>query len=336
MNGAPDTTDRRPRVLALSGGIGGAKLALGLYRVLPAWELAVVANTGDDFEHFGLPISPDVDTLMYTLSGENNQEQGWGRADETWTFMEQLGRFGGETWFQLGDGDLAVHMQRAEAFKRGDTLSTITADLCRRLGVEAHIWPMSDSPVRTLVDTADGRELPFQRYFVEEACKPVVSGFRFAGVDAAEPNDSFLALLADPALHTVIVCPSNPFVSVDPILAIPGVLDALGACPAPVIAVSPIVGGDAIKGPAAKMMREMNQPVSPVSIALHYAGLLDGFILDHADSGLADSLDIPSLVTDTVMRTLEDREALARDVLAFAERISANEDSSASTVQRVV
>ncbi len=314
-----------PRVLALSGGIGGAKLALGLYRVLEPWRLAVVVNTGDDFEHLGLPISPDVDTLMYTLAGENDRDQGWGRAGETWTFMEQMERLGGEAWFRLGDGDLAVHVRRAECLEEGLTLSAVTADFCRRLGVRAHIWPMSDAPVRTVVETADGRQLPFQHYLVREACRPEVRGFRYQGAETAEANGSFLDLLGDPALRAVVVCPSNPFVSIDPILAVPGVREALAACPAPIIAVSPIVGGRAVKGPAAKMLRELGLPVDAASVARHYGDLPDGFVLDDADAALADGLAIPTLVTATVMDSLEDRESLAREVLAFAERIGRRE-----------
>lgn len=311
----------KPRVLALSGGIGGAKLALGFYRTLKPWELAVVVNTGDDFEHFGLHISPDVDTLMYTLSGENNTELGWGRAGETWAFLEQLKHLGGETWFQLGDGDLAVHVRRTESLKEGVSLSAITADLFRRMGVTAHVWPMSDQPVRTMIDAADGREIPFQNYFVQERCEPAVSGFRFEGADAAKPNAAFMELLADPLLEAVIVCPSNPFVSVDPMLSIPGVRRALKSCSASVIAVSPIVGGEAIKGPTAKMMQELDIPVDPLSVAGHYADFLDGFILDNADADHAASLDIPTFVTGTVMQSLDDRKNLARDALSFAQQL---------------
>ena len=330
MNLSQDTDHPRPRVLALSGGIGGAKLALGLYSILEPWELAVLVNTGDDFEHFGLHISPDVDTLMYTLSGENNTELGWGRAGETWAFLEQLKRLGGESWFQLGDGDLAVHVRRTECLKGDVTLSAITADLFQRMGIEAHVWPMSDQPVGTMVYAADGRELPFQNYFVQERCEPAVSGFHFTGADTAKPNSSFMELLRDPSLDAVIVCPSNPYVSVDPILALPGVRAALKACPVPVIAVSPIVSGDAIKGPTAKMMKELNIAVDPLSVARHYADFLDGFVLDDTDADHADSLEIPSLVTQTVMQTLDDRKGLARDVLSFAGRIKADDPSNSA------
>ncbi len=320
-----DTGKTNPSVLAISGGIGGAKLALGLYRILAPYELAVAVNTGDDFEHFGLHIAPDVDTLMYTLAGENNTELGWGRAGETWMFLEQLKRLGGETWFQLGDSDLAVHVTRTEALKQGRTLSAVTADLFKRMGITAHVWPMSDQPVRTMVDTADGRKLPFQNYFVQERCEPAVSGFRFAGAELAMPNASFIELLGDPTLEAVIICPSNPFVSVDPILALPGVRDALKACPAPVVAISPIVGGEAIKGPLAKMMRELDIPTDPLSIATHYGDFLNGFILDETDADHAASLNVPTMVTKTVMQSLDDRETLARDALSFAQRIKMGE-----------
>lgn len=312
-----------PSVLAFSGGVGGAKLALGLYRVLEPWNLAVVANTGDDFEHLGLPIAPDTDTIMYTLAGENNRELGWGRAGETWTFMAEIERLGGETWFGLGDGDLAVHMQRAERLRQGDTLSTVTADFCRRKGIEAEILPMSDDPISTKVISDGGREVDFQHYLVRDACEPVAHGFRYVGAEHAEPNQRLMALLRDPSLRAVVICPSNPYVSIDPILVLPGVREALSACPVPVVAVSPIVGGRAIKGPLAKMLAEQELPVNALSIARHYEGLLSGFVLDQEDGDLAEDLELPVLVTQTIMRELEDHNALAQDVLEFADGLGA-------------
>ncbi len=312
---------RSPRILCLSGGVGGAKLALGLYRVLAPRELAVLVNTGDDFEHLGLHISPDLDTVMYTLAGENNARQGWGRADETWTFMQQMRRLDGASWFQLGDGDLAIHTRRTELLGQGKKLSEVTTELCARLGVEATVLPMSDDPVRTRVATADGRDLMFQHYLVRELAEPVVRGFRFAGADTAQPNPDLLALLRNPGLRAIVICPSNPFVSIDPIFAVPGIYEALKTCRAPILAVSPLVGGHAIKGPLAKMLAELQLPVNALSIAGHYRDLLSGFILDTLDQALAGSLKIPVRVTDTVMQSMSDRESLARTTLEFADEL---------------
>ncbi len=311
------------RVLCLSGGIGGAKLALGLYRILDPWELAVLSNTGDDFEHFGLYISPDLDTVMYTLAGENNIEQGWGRAGETWTFIEQMQRLGGATWFRLGDGDLAIHMRRTELLGQGKKLGEITAELCHRLNVEADLLPMSDDPVRTVVATADGRELMFQHYLVRELAEPVAREFRYVGADQARPNPHLLSLLQEPGLQAIVICPSNPYVSIDPILAVPGIRDALKACQAPIVAVSPIVGGQAIKGPLAKMLAEQQLPVNALTVAECYQDLLSGFVLDIQDAELATALKIPARVTNTVMLSLQDRENLARTVLEFARELGA-------------
>ncbi len=308
------------RVAAISGGIGGAKLALGLYRTLPPDSLTVVCNTGDDFEHLGLHVAPDVDTVMYTLAGIANAETGWGRAHETWTFMSALEALGGETWFRLGDGDLATHIERTRRLAAGESLSTITDDLRRSLGVRARLVPMSDAPVRTLVDSAEG-VLPLQRYFVERRCMPRVRGFRFAGAETARPAPALLQALASDALEAVVICPSNPFISVEPVLAVGGVRAALARCRAPVVAVSPIIAGDSVKGPTAKMMRELGLAVSPVTVAARYAGLLRGFVLDAADADAARSMSLPCLTTATLMRDDADRERLAREVLAFARSL---------------
>ena len=221
------------RVVAFSGGVGGARLVLGLSRLVPGEGLLVVANTGDDFEHLGLDVAPDLDTLMYTLAGLADPDTGWGRAGETWAFMSALAALGGEGWFRLGDGDLATHVERTRRLARGETLSAITADFCRRLGVGARLLPMSDQPVRTMVET-EGGELAFQRYFVERRCAPEVRGFRFAGLDRAHPHPEWFGALARPDTVAAILCPSNPFISIDPILALPGVREALRASPAPV------------------------------------------------------------------------------------------------------
>ncbi|HEV2100577.1 MAG TPA: 2-phospho-L-lactate transferase, partial [Stellaceae bacterium] len=263
-------------VLALSGGIGGAKLALGLYRILPPRALTVVANTGDDFEHLGLTVSPDLDTLLYTLAGLDNPAMGWGRRDETWTFMAALERLGGETWFKLGDGDLATHVERTRRLAGGESLSHITDDFRRRLGISARLIPMTDDRVRTRLLTDEGW-LDFQDYFVHRQCAPSVREIAFAGAPAARPLPEFMAALAAPNLRQVVICPSNPFISIDPILSLPGVRDALSSCHAPVVAVSPIIDGKAVKGPTAKMMAELGLPVTATAVARHYGDLLDHY-----------------------------------------------------------
>jgi LPPG:FO 2-phospho-L-lactate transferase len=308
-------------VLALSGGVGGAKLALGLYRVLPPDTLTVIANTGDDFEHLGLAISPDLDTLLYTLSGRANPELGWGRDGETWTFMNALEALGGETWFRLGDGDLATHVERTRRLRADETLSEITDDFRRRLGIRARLLPMSDAPVRTRLRTKTGW-LDFQDYFVRLRCEPRISELVFAGAEAARPHPEVLAALADPELRAVIVCPSNPFISIDPILAVPGIRAALLACRAPIVAVSPIVAGQAVKGPTAKMMAELGLPVDAATPARHYRDFLDIYVADDADAEAVAALDLPVVLAPTLMRSLDDREALARTVVAAADRFN--------------
>jgi LPPG:FO 2-phospho-L-lactate transferase len=311
------------RVLALSGGVGGAKLALGLVHALPPEELLVVANTGDDFEHFGLLVCPDIDTVTYTLAGMSNLETGWGRAGESWNAMEALAQLGGETWFRLGDRDLALHLERTRRIAAGETLSTITADIARRLGIRAAIAPMSDQPVRTVVETPDG-PLPFQHYFVREQCRPRVTGFRFEGAETARPAPALTEAL-ERGVSGVVICPSNPFISIDPILAVPGVRQALRHNGAPVVAVSPIVGGRAIKGPTAKMMTELGLASGAAEVAEHYRGLIDGFVLDRSDAESAaavERLGVAVLVTGTVMQSLDDKTRLAEETLAFARSLA--------------
>jgi LPPG:FO 2-phospho-L-lactate transferase len=343
-------------VLALSGGVGGAKLALGLYRVLPPDTLTVVANTGDDFTHLGVQISPDLDTLLYTLSGNDNPELGWGRRGETWTFMTALEALGGETWFRLGDGDLATHVERTRRLKAGERLSAIMDDFRRRLGIAARLLPMSDDPVRTRLHTQEvvmpakagiqgpvserssldpgsplrsgrddgsvkGRWLDFQDYFVRRRCEPAIDRLEFVGAATAQPHPGFLAAFTDPGLRAVVICPSNPFISIDPILAVPGIRAALRDCPAPVVAVSPIIGGKAVKGPTAKMMAELGLPVDAAAVARHYRDFLDLYIADKADAAAVAGLDLPVVLTRTLMQSLADREALARTVLAAADRL---------------
>jgi LPPG:FO 2-phospho-L-lactate transferase len=316
-------SEGRRTVVALSGGIGGAKLALGLSLVLDPADVVVVANTGDDFQHLGLSISPDIDTVMYTLAGINNPVTGWGRRDETWRFMEALEQLGGETWFRLGDTDLATNMERTRRLAAGDTLSNITADFCRRLGVRCRVLPMSDDSVRTRVKTGQGW-LDFQDYFVRYQCAPVVEGFVFAGVESAAPSPGFLAALHDPALRAVVICPSNPFISIDPILSLRSIRDALRTCAAPVVAVSPIIGGQAVKGPTAKMMRELGLSVTAATVGERYADLLDGYVVDHRDTRDLNLSGVAIRATKTLMQTLDDRRHLATAVLGLADELSAS------------
>jgi LPPG:FO 2-phospho-L-lactate transferase len=306
-------------VLALSGGVGGAKLALGLYRVLPPDTLTLVANTGDDFEHLGLSISPDLDTLLYTLSGEANPELGWGRRDETWTFMAALEKLGGETWFRLGDGDLATHIERTRRLAADESLSSIIDRFRQRLGIAARLLPMSDDTIRTRLETDRGL-LDFQDYFVRLRCEPVVRSLQFAGAETARANPGLLAALSEPRLRAVIICPSNPFISIDPILAVPGVRQALRDCRAPVVAVSPIIGGKAVKGPTAKMMKELGLPVDAGTVARHYRDFVDIYIADEADRDAVAGLDMPVVLAPTLMVTDADRETLGRIALDGADR----------------
>ena len=314
------TSPSAAQVLALCGGIGGAKLALGLYRVLKPEQLAVIVNTGDDFEHLGLSISPDLDTLLYTLGGLADPERGWGRAHETWEFMRALGQLGGETWFQLGDRDMAVHIERSQWLRDGKSLSSFAEHVCRKFGIGARVLPMSDSAVRTIVETDEG-SLPFQHYFVRRRCEPLVQAIGFRGAAEAAPAPGLLNLMADPSLQAIVICPSNPYLSVDPILALPGVAAALAMAQAPVIAVSPIIGGKAVKGPLAKIMAELGLSVTNESIVAHYRGVIDAFVIDEADAADRDRIDLPVLVTHTLMRDMVDRERLAAEVIAFARTL---------------
>jgi LPPG:FO 2-phospho-L-lactate transferase len=313
----------RDRVVALSGGIGGAKLALGLSRVVEPYNLLVVANVGDDFEHLGLHISPDADTLMYTLAGLDNTKLGWGRRDETWSFMETLEALGGEDWFRLGDRDLAVHVERTRRLKAGETLSAITADFCRRLGVGPRVLPATDDRLRTRLRTDEGW-LDFQDYFVRLQCRPVVRELAFAGSEEARPQPDLLAALRDERLRAVVICPSNPFISVEPILAVSGMREALAACAAPVVAVSPIIGGRAIKGPTAKMMAELGMTPSAAAVAERYGDLIDGYVMDAIDAEEAAQVKPKVTLAPTLMTNLEEKEQLAHVVLEAADALGAS------------
>lgn len=305
-------------VVALSGGVGGAKLVHGLARVLGAQELTIVTNTGDDFVHLGLAISPDIDTILYTLADLVDPLQGWGRRDETWTFMAALGELGGETWFRLGDADLALHVERTHRLAGGATLTEVTAHLARQLRVGARVLPMSDDEVRTQLRT-DGGWLDFQDYFVRRRCEPPVREVRYAGADTATASADVLAALRGADLRAVVICPSNPLLSVGPILALPAIRAALAGCGAPVIAVSPIIGGKAVKGPTAKMMRELGIEPSAGEVARGYAGLIDAFVVDPTDAAGSFPSGVRVFTAPALMTTVEDRERLARAVLAAAD-----------------
>ena len=319
------------QLVALSGGIGGAKLAIGLSTVLEPDELLVIANTGDDFEHLGFTICPDIDTLLYTLGGLSNTELGWGRADETWFFMETLKKENPEqAWFLLGDKDLETHRYRKKTLELGKSLTDITADLVSRFQVGPEIVPMSDDPVRTwvLAGTGDRQEwLPFQEYFVRRQCKPRIHRIEYRGSLQATLSPRLEAVFGGCETRAIVLCPSNPFLSIDPILAVPGMVERLLACKAPVVAVSPVVGGQALKGPTAKIMEELGMTVDVVAIADHYRDVIDGLVIDYQDRGQLEqiqSMGIQVAVTNTVMVSLEDRIQLARDVLGFAAGIADN------------
>jgi LPPG:FO 2-phospho-L-lactate transferase len=299
------------KIVAFAGGVGGAKMAHGLAEHLSPGELTVIVNTGDDFEHLGLSISPDLDTVCYTLAGLANFETGWGRANETWNTITNVEKLGGPNWFRLGDQDIATHLERTRRLKEGQRLSQITREFSQAWGIKHTILPMSDTPVRTIVDTDQG-ELAFQEYFVHRRCEPRVKGFRFDGIDSAAPAPGVLEAIEK--ADAVIFCPSNPWVSIDPILKV------VKEIKKPIVAISPIIGGKTVKGPAAKMYAELGIEPSALAVAEHYRHLLNGYVLDHVDAQLEEQvnrLHIKTLVTDTLMNHLTDRARLANDVLHF-------------------
>jgi LPPG:FO 2-phospho-L-lactate transferase len=307
-------------VLALCGGIGGAKLALGLARALDPGKLTVLVNTGDDFEHLGLRVSPDLDTVLYTLGGVADPERGWGRAEETWNFMSAVRQLGAESWFQLGDRDLAMHVERTRYLRAGGSLTDFVAQAAGRLGIDTHVLPMTDDDVRTIVETDEGT-FDFQRYFVEHRCRPRVQSLWFAGASRTRISASVSRAICD-ASRAIVICPSNPYLSIGPILAVPGVRKALQQVTVPIVAVSPIIGGEAVKGPTAKIMAELGRAVGNVSIAAHYHGLIDGLIVDATDAHEANGIAVPVYSTDTLMRDLADRIRLAREAVEFADTLA--------------
>lgn len=308
-------------VVALCGGIGGAKLAHGLYQALPTSALSVIVNTADDFQHLSLQISPDLDTVLYTLGGRADRERGWGRTDETWEFMAALNEIGGEQWFQIGDRDIAMHVFRTHWLQWGKPLSAFAQQVAQKFGITAHIIPMTDDTVSTWISTPDGL-MPFQHYFVKEGSAPAIKGIHFEGAAQAKPPLAAIAALADTRLGAIIICPSNPYLSIDPILAIPGMKDAILAAPCPVVAVSPIISGQAVKGPAAKIMTELGFHPSWEIVERHYNGLIDGLLIDESEVIPAGANYRPLVETAPIlMNSIEDRQRLGETVLDFAERL---------------
>lgn len=304
------------KIVALAGGVGGAKLVHGLAKNLPPEDLTVVVNTGDDFEHYGLYICPDLDTVCYTLAGLANPETGWGRLDETWNAIRNAAELGGPGWFNLGDRDLGTHLERTRRLKEGQCLSEVTRDFCKAWGIQHTVLPMTDSPLRTIVETEEG-DLAFQEYFVHRRCEPRVKGFRFEGADTAEPAPGVIEAVQ--SADAILICPSNPWVSIDPILTVLSPL-SLGDRPGVKVAVSPIIGGQTVKGPAAKMYRELGIEPSALAVANHYRGLVTGFVLDSIDKqlqGEISGLNMQVYVTNTLMTSHDRRSRLAQEIIRF-------------------
>jgi LPPG:FO 2-phospho-L-lactate transferase len=307
-------------VVAISGGVGGAKLALGLDRSLSAGDLTVLVNTGDDFDHLGLRICPDIDTVLYTLADLADPAQGWGRRNETWTLMQTLASLGEDTWFKLGDADTALHVARTRRLNSGSTLTEVTEHFRLQFGIASRILPMTNESVQTRIDTDEG-DLAFQDYFVRRRCGPRAHSIRFVGAADAAPAPGVIAALSSPELQAIVLCPSNPYLSIDPVLAIGDLRQALEKRAAPLIAVSPLIGGAAVKGPTAKIMQELGIPMTPVSIFEHYRGVIDALVVDSVDADAAGRLPIPTFSTATLMTTLDDRLRLARFVLDCARTL---------------
>jgi LPPG:FO 2-phospho-L-lactate transferase len=308
------------KIVALAGGVGGAKFADGLNQCLRPEDLTIIVNTGDDFDHFGLRICPDLDTVCYTLGHLSNPETGWGRDQETWRVLSALEKIGAPTWFRIGDLDLATHLERTRKLQGNTSLSQITDDFCRSWKIGPKVLPMSNDPVVTMVQTKEFGELPFQEYFVKRHCEPIVTGFHFKGIETAKPAPGVLESLRD--ADAILFCPSNPWVSIGPILALENVSGILEKKKA--IAISPLIGGKAVKGPAAKMYEELGIKPSSLAVANQYRSLIKGFVLDWADESDMNEIaqwGIISLVTDIFMSSLDDRQRLAKEVLAFCNKL---------------
>ena len=307
----------RLRVVCLAGGVGGAKLADGLTRILPPEHLTIIVNTGDDFRHLGLTICPDLDTVMYTLGGVANPETGWGRAGESRRTIDETGRLGGPDWFNLGDLDLATHLTRTHWLDAGETLTAVTRRLCDGFGIAPAVLPMTDQPAPTLIETDTGEVLPFQVWFVRERWQPAVRRVHL-------PEDVRASAAVVRALESadlIVFAPSNPFVSIDPILNVYPIRAMIEDVPQAVVAVSPIIAGQAVKGPAAKMMAERDMDASAAAVAAYYGHLIDGFVYDSRDEGMAAEDGLALLCADTLMTGAAERERLAREVLTFAGEI---------------
>ena len=305
----------------LSGGVGGAKLVLGLSQVLNNDDFMTIVNTGDDFVHLGLKICPDIDTIIYTLAELVDQERGWGLKDESWNFLEKTKLLGGESWFNLGDKDLATHVHRTQRLAKGEDLTSITKNLASSFGVEAKIVPMTNDLVSTVVETREG-DLAFQHYFVRDRCLPIVKSFRFEGIKSSVINPSIKEYGEENNKSAVLLAPSNPFVSIDPIIGVPGMTEKLVTMKGPKIAISPIINSKAIKGPAAKMMQELGIPSTSIEVTNHYKGLIDAIVIDHADAALSEKIEdmgIKVFVTNTVMHSLKEKITLANECLNFIE-----------------
>jgi LPPG:FO 2-phospho-L-lactate transferase len=311
------------KYLAISGGIGGAKLALGLNHALDPSQLTVIANTGDDFIYHDLNISPDIDTLLYTFADLNNTELGWGRCDETWNFAEACEQLGMDTWFRLGDKDLAIHLYRSERLRQGVSLSEVIRELCVKFKIYTEIVPMSDSPVATFVESDIGT-LSFQEYFVKNRCKPKVSKIYFKGAKEAEPAPAFLQALNDEELRGIIICPSNPFLSVNPILSIPGIKEKIKKSGKPVLVVSPVVNGQSLKGPTEKLMNELNLRCNVISIAEIYQDIATTIIIDSSDKFAIkeiESLGLSVLSTNIIMNELTEKIDLANRLIELTRNL---------------
>lgn len=312
--------------IALSGGVGGARFAYGLSRCLPPERLLIAVNTGDDFWHLGLAISPDVDTVTYALAELDDVERGWGRSEETWRCMEALKSLGGPDWFQLGDNDLGLHLYRTDCLRNGESLGAATRRICERLGIAHRVVPMCDDDVRTFIRTSDA-VIEFQDYFVRQQCRPTATGFEYRGADRAQVQPELAGAFSDPRLRGIVICPSNPWLSIGPMLAVPGIASGIREASVPVAVVCPIVGGKAIKGPTAKLMQEMGLDSSALEIARHYASFADLFVIDEADRSLVreiEALGMKVLVTNSIMDSRAARIRLARDVIGALEGMSAD------------
>lgn len=303
--------------VVLSGGVGGGKFAAGLNDVLGPGELAVVVNTGDDFDHLGLRICPDLDSVTYALAGLGDEKRGWGRDQETWNCMQTLGQLGAEDWFALGDKDLGLHLFRTHGLRDGSTLAEISSEICRRLGIQSHVIPMAEAPVQTILDTDQGM-LSFQDYFVKSRCEPRVRTLSYRGAARANLHAQAQAALRSRNLKAIFIAPSNPFLSIDPILALPGVRELIASRGLPVIAISPLIQGQALKGPLSKMLESLGVPGTAAGIAQHYKGLVNGMVIDVLDQAQAQDLAIATCITPTRMTGQASRRALAQAALEFA------------------